>query len=161
MNDKSHGKQFATRMSDSVREQLLQAQAECTFIWQGEREPIGTVMSFLWDDGCLWLTTNEARPRIAALRRTPRACAVISSAGTALGQSRCVTVRGPCRVLADRETAQWFYPRFCRKLFPDNARAQAAMHDLLDRPGQVILQLVPEHWTAYDGDALMARLAAL
>lgn len=161
MNEKSHGKQFAARMDESLQEQLLQSQKECTFIWQADTEATGTVMSFVWQDGCIWLTTNDARPRVAAVRKHQRATVVVSSAGTGLGISRCITLRGQCHVLDDRKTADWFYPALCRKLFPENSKAQSAMLGMLDRDGQVILQLIPEKIISYDGDGLMTRLAAL
>jgi len=161
MNTKSHGKQFATQMSDAVREQLLQEQDECTFIWQGKKDALGTIMSFLWADGCVWLTTNDQRPRVTAVRNTGRASVVVSSAGTALGDSRCISMSGVCAVLDDSATRHWFFPQFCQKLLPNNPTAQAAMCDLLDRAGQVVLRLQPDKITTYDGDALMRRLESL
>ena len=161
MSEPSHGKQFATQMSDAVREQLLQQQSECTFIWQAEKEAAGTIMSFGWAEGCVWLTTNDSRPRVAAVRKHRRATVVVSSAGTELGDSRCITMRGECSVLDDRKTAEWFYPLFCQKLLPDNPRAQIAMQGMLDRDGQIILCLKPDKVIAYDGDALMKKLEAL
>ncbi|HQQ63393.1 MAG TPA: hypothetical protein PLF22_07445 [Pseudomonadales bacterium] len=158
---KAHGKQFAARMSENVRDMLLQTQTECTFIWQAEKDAMGTVMSFLWADGCVWLTTNDSRPRVHAIRQHGRATVVVSSAGTSLGISRCVTLRGACKIVDSRDTKDWFYPRFCQKLFPENLRAQAAMRDLLDRQGQVILKLEPDKVITYDGDALMKKLSQL
>ena len=157
----SHGRQFATHLSDSLREQLLQQQSECTFVWAGRDEALATIMSFLWRDGCLWLTTNDSRPRVAAVRKHGRATAVVSSAGTTLGISRCVTVRGPCEILDDRHEKDSFFPFFCQKLFPDNPRAQAAMQNQLDRDGQIILRLRPDHISGYDGDGLMRKLSSL
>lgn len=159
--EKSHGKQFATHMSDALRDQLLQEQSECTFIWQGESEAAGAIMSFLWADACVWLTTNDARPRVQAVKNTGRATVVVSSAGTGLGISRCVTLRGACSVIDDRNVKDWFYPQFCQKLFPHNVRAQSAMQKMLDRDGQVIFRLQPDKIMGYDGDALMQKLAAL
>lgn len=159
--EKSHGRQFSGSMSDALREELLQLQSECTFIWQAEKEAAGTIMSFVWADGCVWLTTNDSRPRVAAVRKHQRASVVVSSAGTELGDSRCVTMRGTCSVLNDRKTADWFYPLFCQKLLPDNPRAQAAMQNMLDRDGQIILCMKPEKIIGYDGDALMKKVAAL
>jgi len=161
MSEPSHGKQFATQMNPAVQEQLLQQQSECTFIWQAEKEAAGTIMSFVWADGCVWLTTNDSRPRVAAVRKHRRATVVVSSAGTELGDSRCLTMRGDCSVLNDRKTADWFYPVFCQKLLPDNPRAQVAMQGMLDREGQIILCLKPDKVIAYDGDALMKKLEAL
>lgn len=161
MSDKGHGRQFATHLSEPLREQLLQQQSECTFIWQAEREAMGTIMSFLWADGCVWLTTNDSRPRVNAVRKHQRATVVVSSTGTGLGDSQCVTLRGHCAVVTDRNVMDWFYPLFCQKLFPGNPRAQAAMHGMLDREGQVILRLTPERTTGYNGDALMKKIAAL
>lgn len=161
MTTPSHGKQFSAPMADAVREQLLAEQSECTFIWQGKDDACGTIMSYLWADNCLWLTTNSTRPRVSAVRHTGRATAVISAAGTSLGDSRCVTLRGTCTVLDDTVTRQWFFPQFCQKLLPDNTKAQQAMLNLLDREGQVILRLQPEKTIAYDGDALMRKLESL
>ncbi len=161
MIEQSHGKQFATRMSDDIREQLLQTQSECTFIWQADKEAAGTIMSFVWADGCIWLTTNDSRPRVKAIRKTGRASIVVSSTGTELGDSRCITLRGTCAVLQDRKTANWFYPLFCQKLLPDNPRAQAAMQSMLDRDGQIILCVKPDKIVSYDGDALMKKVSAL
>ena len=160
MKKDSHGKQFSGSMSDAVREQLLQEQDECTFIWQGKNDALGTIMSFVWADGCVWLTTNDQRPRVNAVRRTGRASVVISSAGTTLGDSRCISLSGACTVLDDAQTRRWFFPLFCQKLLPDNSKAQATMRDLLDREGQVILRVKPDKVTAYDGDALMRQLEA-
>lgn len=161
MSEASHGKQFSTHMSESLREQLLQEQSECTFIWQADKEAAGTIMSFVWANGCVWLTTNDSRPRVAAVRKHQRATVVVSSTGTGLGDSRCVTMRGACVVLDGRKTADWFYPLFCQKLLPDNPRAQVAMQGMLDRAGQVILRLKPDKIIGYDGDALMKKLSAL
>lgn len=160
-NEKSHGRQFSSSMSDALREELLQQQSECTFIWQAEKEAAGTIMSFVWAEGCVWLTTNDSRPRVAAVRKHQRATVVVSSTGTELGDSRCVTMRGTCSVLNDRKTADWFYPLFCQKLLPDNPRAQAAMQNMLDRDGQIILCVKPEKMIGYDGDALMRKIEAL
>ena len=161
MSQPSHGKQFSAPMTDAVRDQLLAEQTECTFIWQGKSDPYGTIMIYIWDNGSVWLTTNDARPRVAAVKKSGRATVVISSAGTALGDSRCISMRGHCAILNDRETRDWFFPLFCEKLLPGNVAAQTAMRDLLDRDGQVILQLLPDKAIAYDGDALMRKLEAL
>ena len=108
----------------------------------------------------MWLTTNDQRPRVSAVRKTGRASVVISSAGTTLGDSRCISLSGVCTVLDDAQTRRWFFPLFCQKLLPDNIKAQATMCDLLDREGQVILCVKPDKITAYDGDALMRKLEA-
>jgi len=161
MKKDSHGKQFSAQMSDAVRDQLLQTQDECTFIWQGKSDALGTIMSFLWADNCVWLTTNDNRPRVNAVRKTGRASVVISSAGTTLGDSRCISISGSCTVFDDGDTRRWFFPLFCQKLLPDNAKAQETMRDLLDRDGQIILRVQPDKMTAYDGDALMRTLESL
>jgi hypothetical protein len=159
MSEHTQDNPFSTHMSDAVRNELLNIQSECTFIWQGEQEAIGTIMSFLWADDCIWLTTDAVQPRIRAIKRHGRACVVISSAGTALGGTRCISFRGPCTLLNDSQTRDWFYPRFCQKLFPDNLAAQVTMRPMLDRDGQIILRLQPDKSVAYDGNALMSRMA--
>lgn len=161
MSEASQGRQFSGRMNESLRDALLEQQSECTFIWQAKHEAAGTIMSFLWADGSVWLTTNNSRPRVAAVREHHRATVVVSSAGTGLGSHCCITLRGDCAVLDDRTTAEWFYPLFCQKLFPGNTNAQEAMRNMLDRDGQVILRLNPDNIISYDGSALMNRIAAL
>ncbi len=161
MTNRATPNQFATHLTDEVREQLLTQQSECTFIWQGKHEAIGTVMSFVWAEGRVWLTTDDTSPRVTAVRKTGRACVVVSSAGTGLGASRCVSMRGTCSAMDDASTRNWFFPLLCQKLFPNSPRAQAVMLDMMNRPRQVVLCFVPECYSGYDGKALMEKMAGL
>jgi hypothetical protein len=152
--------QFSGQMSAAVRDALLNTQTECTFIWgKQDGSGAGTIMSYLWRDDCLWLTTNDAAARIRAVERTGKGAAVISSAGTSLGHTRCVSMHGVCHVHRGTAIPGWFYPAISAQLFPDNTIAAENMRKMLDRKGQVVLQLIPEHMQCYDGQALMQRAA--
>lgn len=119
---------------DPERErELLRKQRECTFIWTTKRgEPIGVVMSYIeTDDGKICkisMTASEQRARIAAVRRDPRTCVVVSSAGTDMRPGKTVTYRGTtiAHPPEDRRTKDWFYPPFARKLFGFAGEAKGA-----------------------------------
>jgi hypothetical protein len=73
---------------------LLDLQKECVFMWTTKTgEPVGVVHSFIAIDGKLWMTAAEQRKRITALRRDPRSCVCINSAGTALGDGKSITYK--------------------------------------------------------------------
>ncbi len=162
MAKEGHGRQFATSMSATVKDQLLRTQNECTFIWSTNAgDGIGTVMSYLWHDNSLWLTTNDSRPRVGAVRARPRACVVVSSTGTAMGISRCISIKGECVIHPMQVVKDWFLPEYCCHVLPNNPRGAEKMAAMLDAPGQVVLQVIPEKFICYDGHSLMSGLNAL
>jgi hypothetical protein len=143
---------------DSDREyQLRKLQRECTFIWTNkDGEPIGVIMSYLdTDDGHIWLTGSEQRARFSAVKRDPRTCVVISSAGTEWGPGKTITYKGTSYVhdKDDRRIKDWFYPEFSRKLrgHISEAHVQQFMQ-LLDSPRRVVMEFIPTRKIVFDGD---------
>ena len=137
--------------------ELLRVQKECTFIWTNkEGSPVGVIMSYLeTDDGHIWLTGSEQRKRFAAIRRDPRTCIVVTSAGTDLGTGKTVTYMGRTITHAkeDRKIKDWFYPTFARKL--RGAGGELAVSQfvrLLDSPRRVVIEFIPENKIAFDGE---------
>ena len=147
---------------DEDREwELRDKQKECTFIWTNKQgEPVGVIMSYLdTDDGRLWLTGAEQRLRFPAVKRDPRTCIVISSAGTDMGPGKTVTYKG-ISVIHDknnRKIKDWFYPAFSRKLRGDRGEASVQQFvEFLDSPARVVMEFIPTKKIVYDGDKMAA-----
>jgi general stress protein 26 len=152
---------------DPDREQkLLEMQRECTFIWTNKQgEPVGVIMSYLEsEDGHLWLTGSEQRARFPAIKRDPRTCIVVSSAGTAWGPGKTLTYKGTAHVhdKADRRIKDWFYPAFARKLRQDQGEAAVQQFiQLLDSPNRVVIEFTPTKKILFDGDKKRAATPPL
>ncbi|CAN5435469.1 hypothetical protein BH23ACT3_BH23ACT3_00620 [soil metagenome] len=145
-------------LSDELEHELVNAQRECVFMWTNRAgEAFGVVMSYLPKDGALWLTAAERRARISAIRRFPRASVCINSTGTKMGTGKTVTYKGSCVVHDDRETKDWFYPDFARRLRPDDELASSTFQRFLDSPHRVIIEFRPDDKRSFDGAVMWAR----
>ncbi len=139
------------QLDDDTRERLLEAQIECVFNWSTrEGWPMGVIMSCLWHQGRMWLTAGAQRHRISAIRRDERCSIVVTSTGTVLGGGKSCTIKGRAAIHEDRDTKDWFYPAFAKKLSPDEATAKA-FRERLDSPLRVIIEVRPEKFITYDG----------
>jgi general stress protein 26 len=139
-------------LDEEDKEKLLRSHAECTFNWSTkEGWPMGVIMSFLWQDGRVWLTAGAHRHRISAVRRDPRVSIVVTSTGTKLGGGKSITIKGRCVVHEDRETKDWFYPAFAMHLHRRDEKAAKDFEKFLDSPIRVVLEVIPEKWITYDG----------
>lgn len=144
-----------------AEEAMLAAQTECSFIWANkEGWPVGVIMSFIWRQGRFWLTATSQRARIAAVRRDPRVCIVVTSTG-AVGVPRrqTVTYKGTCWLHDDDETKAWFYPELAAALHADEDM-QCHFARFLDSPRRVILEVVPTQRISFDGTKQSAATAA-
>ena len=147
---------------DEDREyELRDKQKECTFIWTNKAgEPVGVIMSYLdTEDGRLWLTGAEQRLRFPAVKRDPRTCIVISSAGTDMNAGKTVTYKGISVIhdKANRKIKDWFYPTFARKLYGDRGEAKVQQFvEFLDSPARVVMEFIPTKKIVYDGDKMAA-----
>ena len=150
----------AYRLDEDVEEQLLLAHNECTFIWSNkEGWPVGVIMSYVWRRGSFWLTASGQRARIAAVRRDPRVCIVVTSTGSPMPRNKTVTWKGTCTLHDDRATKDWFYPELSRALRGPDEAAVKSFVEFLDSPRRVILQVEPTQRIAYDG-AKMGKATA-
>jgi general stress protein 26 len=142
-------------LDDDRREELLRSAGECTFNWSTKDGwPVGVIMSFLWRDGKFWLTAGAHRHRIEAIRRDPRVSIVVTSAGTKLGPSKTITVKGRVRVREDAETKRWFYPALASMVRSGDPAASKQFAEFLDSPLRVVLEVTPEKWITYDGEKM-------
>jgi general stress protein 26 len=139
-------------LDDDVEEQLLLAHNECTFIWSNkEGWPVGVIMSYIWRNGRFWLTASSQRARIAAVRRDPRVCIVVTSTGSPMPRNKAITWKGMCTVHDSREVKDWFYPELATALYgPEPARRDAFV-DFLDSPRRIVLEVEPTQRIGYDG----------
>ena len=91
-------------LDQDVEEQLLLGHNECTFIWSNkEGWPVGVIMSYVWRHGAFWLTASGQRSCVAAVRRDPRVCVVVTSTGSPLPRNKAVTWKGTCTIHDDRD----------------------------------------------------------
>jgi len=140
-----------------VEEQLLLGHNECTFIWSNkEGWPVGVIMSYVWRKGRFWLTASGQRARVAAVRRDPRVCVVVTSTGSALPRNKAVTWKGTCMIHDRPEVKDWFYEELARALNPDDARRAAQFESFLDSPRRVVLEVTPTQRIGYDGAKMRA-----
>ena len=147
-------------LDNDAEEAMLGAQTECTFIWANkEGWPVGVIMSFIWRNGRFWLTASGQRARIAAVRRDPRVCIVVTSTGASAVPSRqTVTYKGVCRLHDDEDTKAWFYPELAAALHPDE-KVQNHFARFLDSPRRVILEVEPTQRISFDGTKQQAATA--
>jgi hypothetical protein len=142
-------------LDDEVREQLLHEQNECSFTWVNQAgQPFGVVMSYIWRDGSFWLTSAEARVRVAAVRRTEYAAITITSKGTSLGTGKTASYRGPCVVHADRATLDWMLPELAGAIRPESVEGAEAFLKHIDTPNRVVLQLTPDYRLDFDSSKM-------
>lgn len=151
---------------DEDREaQLLAANKECTFMWTNKAgEPIGVIMSYLDHDGKIWLTASEQRARIPAVKRDPRSCVCITSAGTDMGPGKTVTYKGNTVIhdKDDRKIKDWFYRAFSEKLYAAVGPEKVDQFiQFLDSPRRVVMEFTPTKKIVYDGEKMAAATPAI
>lgn len=147
-------------LDDDDEAEMLDAQNECTFIWANkEGWPVGVIMSYVYRKGRFWLTASSQRARIAAVKRDPRVCVVVTSTGSKMARNKTVTYKGTCTLHDDDATKAWFYPELAGVIRPDDADAAALFVKFLDSPRRVILEVEPTQRIGYDG-AKMGRATA-
>jgi len=139
-------------LDPDVEEQLLLAHNECTFIWSNkEGWPVGVVMSYVWRRGAFWLTASSQRARVAAVRRDPRVCVVVTSTGSPLPRNKAITWKGTCELHDSQDIKDWFYPELSAALNPDDPARAAQFQSFLDSPRRVIFEVTPVQRIGYDG----------
>src|SRR6201989_2562888 len=117
MPDRDYEDVTVYSLDEIAEAELLAKQAECTFIWSNSAgHPVGVIMSYVFRRGSFWLTASSQRARIAAVRRDPRVCVVVTSTGSPLPRNKAITWKGTCVVHDDRATKEWFYPELARAL---------------------------------------------
>ena len=150
-NDKNYEDVTKYGLADEAERELLENQAECTFIWSNkEGFPVGVIMNYVYAEGRFWLTASGQRPRVAAVRRDPRVSIAISSLGSSISSRKSLTYKGRCIIHDDDETKQWFYRLLAAAVRRGDPDAQAAFVHHLDSPRRVVLEIAPEARIGFD-----------
>ena len=148
-------------LDPDVEERLLLAHNECTFIWSNnEGWPVGVIMSYVWRKGKFWLTASSQRARVAAVRRDPRVCIVVTSTGSPMPRNKAITWKGTCVLHYSQEVKDWFYPELAAALNPDDPVRAAQFKSFLDSPRRVIFEVTPTQRIGYDGDKMRVATAS-
>jgi general stress protein 26 len=119
--------------------QLLESQTECTFVFAAASGwPRGVVMSFMHHGDSFWFTATTDRAHVRALSEDPRVSLVISSTGTGSTGRQMLAIRGVAILHPDRESKDWFFPKFAQRLAPKDPEAFIR---LLDSPNRVVIEV--------------------
>lgn len=149
-------------LDEETREELLGIATECVFNWcTRDSWPMGVIMSCLWRDGRMWLTSGAHRHRISAVRRNPQVSIVVTSTGTSLGPGKSITLKGRCHIHEDRETKDWFYPAFAEHTSIGGPESAREFEKMLDSPIRIVLEVVPEKFITYDGIKMFKHSAGI
>lgn len=144
-------------LDDADERALVEAQNECTFMWSNkEGWPVGVVMSYVFHEGCFWLSVSDLRVRVRAVERDPRVAISITSKGSGIKAAQAVTYKGMCTVHRDRAVIEWFLPALARVLRPDNTEAQREFVRLNDTERRCVLQVTPVQTIGFDGRKMRA-----
>jgi PPOX class probable F420-dependent enzyme len=112
---------------------------------QPDGAPLAMPMWFLPDPAALSMISVDGLPKVRNLRRDPRVCVVVESAGPDGGDARGVSVRGRVEFLADgperRALAERFHERYPRLQRLWNGRAMPA--------NRVMFRIVPARVTSW------------
>jgi general stress protein 26 len=147
-------------LDEADERELVEAQNECTFMWATrDGWPVGVIMSYVYEQGCFWLSVSSLRVRVQAVEREPRASIAISSKGTSAPGGRAITYKGTCEVLSDRATIDWFLPRLAERLRWGDAEAQKLFVKLNDTPNRRVLKFTPLKRIGYDGQKMRKATA--
>lgn len=139
-------------LDDDDERALVEAQNECTFMWSTrEGWPVGVIMSYVFRDGCFWLSVSSLRVRVQAVERDPRAAISITSKGSSLPTGLSLTYKGTCEVLKDRATIDWFLPALAKRLRPGSEEAQRLFVELNDTENRRVIRFTPTKKIGFDG----------
>ena len=139
-------------LDDADAQALIAAQNECTFMWSTrEGWPVGVIMSYVYADGCFWLSVSSLRVRVKAVARDPRCAISITSKGTKLRSGLSLTYKGTCEVLSDRATVDWFLPELAKRLRPGDEAAQKVFVELNNTDARRVLKFTPTQTIGFDG----------
>ena len=148
-------------LDPDAERRLVEEQNECTFMWSNkEGWPVGVVMSYVFQDGCFWLSVSDLRLRVKAVQRDPRVSISITSKGTSIRGAQAVTYKGTCEVLSDQATIDWFLPALAERLRPGDAEAAKEFVRLNNTSHRRVLKVTTTQTIAFDGNKMRAATTA-
>lgn len=127
------------KLDPEAKARLLATQTECTFIFAAASGwPRGVIMSFMHEKDSFWFTATTDRAHVSSLAGDPRVSLVISSTGTETTGRQMLAIRGVALVHKDRETKDWFFPKFAHRLAPKDPESFIR---LLDSENRVVIEV--------------------
>lgn len=141
---------------DAFTLKLFKEQNECTLCWvTRDGSPAATVVSYVFADGCLWMTAIAGCARDIAISRDARVAVVVSGAGCKVGDTRCVSLRGSCEVYRDEKTRHWFFPVFAKRVLYKSRIGAKMMASSMNNDSNVVLKFTPDKVIPYDAQKMM------
>ncbi len=142
-------------MFDNFALTLFKAQNECTLSWvTQDGGPAATVVSYIYADGCIWMTAMTHQARVKAITKNAKVAVVVSGKGCKVGDTRCVSMRGQCEVLTSRDIRDWFFPLFSKKVL-NNRLGAKLMAKSMNNENNLVLKFTPEKVIPYDAQNMM------
>ena len=112
---------------------------------QADGGPLAMPMWFLHDPATLTMISVAETQKVRNLRRDPRVCVVVESAGADGGDARGVTIQGCAQFLPDGPERAALAERFHAK-YP---RLQRLWGGRAMPPSRVMFRIVPAHVTSW------------
>lgn len=141
---------------DPMSLKILDAQNECTLCWvTRDGSPAATVVSFLFADGCIWMTAEAGCARDIAISRDSRVAIVVSGKGSKAGDTRCVSMRGRCEILRDADSRDWFFPRFAKRVLHKSRIGARMMASSMNNHSNLVLKFTPDKVIPFDAQTMM------
>lgn len=112
---------------------------------QADGGPLAMPMWFVHDPATLTMISVADTQKVRNLRRDPRVCVVVESAGADGGDARGVTIRGRVTFLTDERERRALAERFHAK-YP---RLQRLWGGRAMPPTRVMFRIVPAHVTSW------------
>lgn len=142
---------------DALSLKILDAQNECTLCWiTRDGSPAATIVSFLFAEGCIWMTAEAGCARDIAISRDSRVAVVVSGKGSKTGDTRCVSMRGRCEIFRNAETRDWFFPRFAKRVLNNSRIGSRMMAASMNNDANCVLKFTPEKVIPFDARSMMA-----
>ena len=142
-------------MSPELQQKLLLEQNECTLCWVRKNgKPAATIVSYVYDDGCLWMTALAGSKRVAAISARAETVVVVSGKGCSVGHSRCISMPGRCDIVDDTTRRDWFFTAFAAAVLRNSERGAAYMAQSMNSPENLVLRFTPEKHFPYDAQRM-------
>ena len=148
--------------ADSLAEQLLTEQNECSFCWlTQDGSPTATVVSFVYFDKTIWMTALKDSALVKAIVRNPKTAISISGKGCSIGHSRCLSLRGICGLETSDEIRSRFFPAFANAVLRNSTKGAALMAGSMNSPENAVLSFTPYKSIPYDAKAMYDQADSL
>ncbi len=117
--------------------------------------PHVTAVWFLYEDGAIYITTNQEASKARNLKRDPRMAVCVESRED--GKESGMSASGSAELLSG-EAAMSIASRINAKYLTEAALEHPVIGPAFQDMSDVVIRLVPERWISWDMEALGAEL---